>query len=232
MRKKIEKPILVALGDVHGDWRCIVNFCEKYENTCIVQVGDFGVGFHHPLKEESKFRKLVDILKVSNNELIAIRGNHDNPSYFQDRKYGENVILASDYSVIEHKDRKIQLIGGGISIDRTNRIPTKDWWVGEEVVFKLDFVETVDILLTHVAPTDMKVKKADFNGTVQKFHGVESMIGGNLYEDLSREAELVQLLSDRSNCKYHVFGHYHHPMVEITPNREYRCLTIDEFREI
>jgi len=50
-RHKTDKDGLVVLGDTHGNWASLNNFCNNYTNFCIVHVGDAGIGFDHPLKE-------------------------------------------------------------------------------------------------------------------------------------------------------------------------------------
>lgn len=230
---KTDKEGLVALGDTHGDWSCISEFCKNYQNFCIIQVGDFGLGFYHPIKESHRLRKLNKVLHDSNNELIAIRGNHDSPKYFQN-KWLEQIFLSDDYTIIEHGGKKIQLIGGGISIDRSDRIIGRSWWLKEEVSFQLERIEKVDWLITHVAPTQFPLEKAQTNSTVMHYHNIESRHGGDLLGELLTEKNTMQKISDLSECNQHIFGHYHQSLffIDETTHRKYICLDINEFREV
>ena len=231
---KTDKEGLVALGDLHGNWSSIAEFCKNYQNFCIIQVGDFGLGFYHPIKESHRLKKLNKVLHDSNNELISIRGNHDNPKYFHNKWLEEEVFLSNDYTILEHGGKKIQLIGGGISIDRSERIIGRSWWDKEEVNFQPERVEKVDILITHVAPSNFPLQKADTNSNVVHYHGIESSQGGDLLGELLTETKTVQKISDLSECNLHIFGHYHHSLffVDEITHRKYICLNIDEFREI
>jgi len=233
-RYKIKQDKLVAVGDLHGNWTPIVNFCESYQNFCLISVGDFGVGFLHKIKEFHALKHLDKWLKDSNNTLLVLRGNHDNPSYFNGKWRTDNILFLQDYHVLTFGDKQIQCIGGGISIDRSERILNRSWWLREEVDFRPDRVEKVDILITHVAPTRTSISKAGTNQNVSHYHGVESMQGGDLFGDLRAEQVTVQKLSDLSECKKHYFGHYHFSSftIDFHKNREYIGLSIDEFREI
>lgn len=53
-----------------------------------------------------------------------LRGNHDDPSYFNGEKKLDlkNIICIPDYTIINFHDKTILLVGGAISIDRMNRI--------------------------------------------------------------------------------------------------------------
>lgn len=231
---KIEKEGLVVLGDVHGRWSCIVDFCKSYQDYCIIQLGDMGVGFDHPIKEVHKLRKLNKILHESNNELIIFRGNHDRPSPFLGKWVEEEILLAADYQKLSFKDKLIQVVGGGISIDRSDRVIHRSWWPDEEVKFIPEKVAKVDILLTHVPPTAIPIDKSETNPMVLHYHSLEAMQGGNLLEEINHERELIQSISDLSECSQHLCGHFHISQIFIDKEkkRKYTILAIDEFKEI
>jgi len=231
---KTDKSGLVVMGDTHGNWSSIVEFCQHYRDYCIIQVGDFGLGFYNKIKEYHRLKKLNKHLHDSHNELIAIRGNHDSPIYFHNKWVEEEILLSNDYTIVQFGDKRIQLIGGGISIDRSERIINRTWWIDEELKFDAERVEKVDILITHVSPTDLPLSKAEANTTVMHYHGVEASQGGDLLGELAHEQQMCQNLSDLTECKAHYFGHLHHAMIYINneKNRKYVCLDINEIREI
>lgn len=226
---------LVFLGDIHGNWNCIKEFCEKFTDYCIIQVGDFGIGFKHQIKEFHKLKKLSEVLEKTNNELFVIRGNHDDPSYFNGKKKIDlpNIKFLLDYSVIKFQDTTIQIVGGGISIDRHIRNVGKSWWQDETIQFCPDKIEKVDVLITHVAPTMFPICKAETNPMVKQFHELEYRYDTtkNLLQELNDEKEQIQKLSDLSECKTHYFGHYHITWTGIENGRKYCCLNIKEFKE-
>lgn len=233
-RYKTDKKFVAVLGDVHCNWSVISEFCKNYQDTLIIQAGDFGLGFHHPKKEYYALKKLNKTLHDSHNELIAIRGNHDNPKRFVGKWVEEEILLADDYHIVEFGDIKIQLVGGAISIDREERIAGQSWWSGEQIKFQPERIEKVDVLITHAPPKNSGLSKADCNDTVRHFHAIEASQGGDLLGELQHEQNLVQKISDLTECKSHYFGHLHVSSYYIDPanGRKYICLKIDEFREI
>ena len=76
---------LAFLGDIHGKWEVVKHYFELYSisNIKLVQVGDFGVGYKKKDEESQLLNELSLFLKEKNSFLYVIRGNHDNPSYFQ-----------------------------------------------------------------------------------------------------------------------------------------------------
>ena len=75
---------------------------KPFENTVFIVVGDCGFGF--PETKEDKIRKMLKsnfntFLEKRNLYLLFIRGNHDDPSYFNNSKYRftNRFILIPDY---------------------------------------------------------------------------------------------------------------------------------------
>jgi len=83
-----------------------------------------GLGFkpiNEWLKEMSNIG-LISFLENKNIECFFIRGNHDNPSWFDDKTVTTKSLKAvSDYSILSAPNRNILCVGGGISLDRTLR---------------------------------------------------------------------------------------------------------------
>jgi len=130
------------LGDVHGqfdylNWK-IKDNPDVFNNSSIIQVGDFGIGFkYNESSEKISLKKLNDTCVKHNIHIYAIRGNHDNPSYFNqnhDPVYS-NIHLVPDYSVLTIDGKNILCIGGAISIDRVYRIEGIDYWKDENFIF-------------------------------------------------------------------------------------------------
>ena len=135
--QKINKEFdrLFFLGDTHGNnmqiaGHLIKNKAERFESKAIVHVGDFGIGFENTLDEEyRKLDKLNTRLMEHNVTLYVVRGNHDDPSWFDGTPFtvSGNIIFVQDHTLltIKLKDKgepvKIYCNGGATSIDRTNR---------------------------------------------------------------------------------------------------------------
>ena len=242
MRREILTDIIVALGDTHTLKMCPIlqdglpkGFC----NGVILHVGDEGAGFYHHLKDRHDLKKLYSYLKEINSYMIICHGNHSNPAFFHENhwansEFGDRIYFAPDYSTFNINNKSIQVIGGGISIDRCERILNRSWWVNEEVNFQPERIEKVDILISHIPPTNAGLSKADCNDMVRHFHAIEAAQGRDLLRELEYEQRQVQELSDLSGCKSHYFGHMHtyYYNKDSKNNRLYRGLAINEFCEV
>ena len=76
---------IVDSGDIHGDYEALVYKCcyhYRLTETLIVVAGDCGFGFNRPGYYENIYTKLSSRLAKANNWIVFVRGNHDNPAYF------------------------------------------------------------------------------------------------------------------------------------------------------
>jgi hypothetical protein len=151
-----DKPILF-LGDHHGEWSYLLDILDtkKIGECYLISVGDSGIGFTDKENQERNNKWLNLEFKERNIIFMAIRGNHDDPIYYQglNRVSLSNFELIEDYTVMEYNDKKIQFIGGATSIDRTARKEGISYWEEEVLNFERDKCEEVDILVTHTAPS-------------------------------------------------------------------------------
>src|SRR6476659_7355935 len=104
---------MIFIGDLHGKFRELARLVAEKQiiNTTLIQLGDFGVGFLPPAVEQAQLKDLDATLKSANNALYAIRGNHDDPSYFtgSPRYPLSNIDLLPDYSLLSINDNPILL---------------------------------------------------------------------------------------------------------------------------
>ena len=124
-----------CIGDIHGEFKALTSNIKKYEikNCLVICCGDIGFGFEKPQHYKDIIPKLNRLCKQNNVFIVFIRGNHDDPSYFDDNiiKYS-NVIAVSDYTVVQtYKIEDIEqstpchsilCVGGATSIDRMYRV--------------------------------------------------------------------------------------------------------------
>lgn len=117
---------IVVCGDIHGDFNSVVHkLCVQYQmtDTVLVIAGDCGFGFEKLGYYENVFKRNSVRLSKANNWVVMLRGNHDDPSYFQEIKIShERFCTIPDYSVIQACGHSILCIGGAVSIDRSHRI--------------------------------------------------------------------------------------------------------------
>lgn len=144
----------------------------KFSDSIIFITGDCGLGFNSEKVYIDLFEKMNKILEYNNTYLIIIRGNNDNPEYFDGEKINFSHIKAvPDYSIVSTYDKNILCIGGAVSTDRMwrkeqeKRIErfAKDrklYFENEAPILdkeKMDelFKETdkIDIVASHTAPS-------------------------------------------------------------------------------
>ena len=96
------------------------------ENTLLIVAGDCGFGFHEIGYYKEVVRRHRKRLNDSNNWIVFLRGNHDNPAYFDGKTINHKRFIAvPDYSIIQTDGLTILCVGGAISIDRQYRIKAR-----------------------------------------------------------------------------------------------------------
>ena len=120
---------IVICGDIHGDFNLLVNkVCVQYQmkDTLVIVAGDCGFGFERKGYYENIVRRNAKRVNDCNNRFLFIRGNHDNPAYFDGRIFRHKRFMAiPDYSIVKANGHTILCIGGAISVDRQSR---KEAW--------------------------------------------------------------------------------------------------------
>ena len=217
---------LCFIGDVHGDYFFIEDFCKHNNDFIICQVGDLGLGFEHIKTELARLNVINDICKANHNIFCGIRGNHDDPKRFAEfRNKFANVYFPEDYEVCKWLGKTIQFIGGAISIDRSARIDGVSYWRNEGVVFDKNKCQKVDILVTHTAPSHCFPQQ--FNEMVYGWAKEDDSLLSELTAERSAMDELFKL------CKpsYHVYGHFHSSWTEEINGCKHNLLDINEIKE-
>lgn len=219
---------LILIGDTHGSHSFLRNKFQEIQNALFIHVGDIGVGFHEVLLEDAVFSTLNDILIENNSQFVGIRGNHDDPKKF-DGEYSKrwsNFHLVPDYTHFIFQDKKIQLIGGGISLDRSARTEGIDYWRDEIIKYFPEKIIKSDILITHSAPS--YCNPVGFNDFCLNWFKHDK----SLELELINEREQLKNLVDLSECKIHCYGHFHLSSSERINGRKHICLDIDEIKEL
>jgi UDP-2,3-diacylglucosamine pyrophosphatase LpxH len=219
------KPLLF-LGDHHGEWDFVFDIIKtkKIENCYIICVGDGGEGFMSKDKQLRQFDILNNRFKKYNIEYKSIRGNHSDPSYFQgiDRVSLSNFELIEDYTVAEYDGKKIQFIGGAVSIDRTSRTEGRSYWEDEIVKFDREKCKEVDILVTHTTPSWCFPQQ--FNQTVYGWANEDAY----LLEDLTEERAIMDEICKLCKPRLHLYGHFHSSWTERVNGCVHKLLDINE----
>lgn len=244
---------LYIVGDIHGTWDIICYKIKYYniQNALIIICGDCGFGFE---RKEYYIQHIIPkwrkTLWKHNVRIIFIRGNHDNPKYFDGKNINTQYISAvPDYTIVKACDKNILCVGGGISIDREWRktvdlktaqkyafyhkcsieeafikIPGS-YWIDEQIKYREKIDYPIDIICSHSSPTFCyPLTKGDI---VLRFAENDS----TLLEDIQTEREtLSKVYEDYKDTITHwYYGHYHASKVEKINGCIFRLLDIGEF---
>lgn len=238
------------IGDTHSI-KPIFTIIDQHqlENQNIIHVGDFGLGFQPIVRDIRNLEMLDQMLGETGNELYVIRGNHDNPIFWDKKNIWlptfHNLHLVEDYSVIDIEGKRVLFVGGAISIDRSIRKDENppSWWENE--VFQLNYSKLkevvdnkkVDIVVTHTAPEFAYPQSAVGSTIVQHYSEIEAMHGNNLLKELGSERADVgdiyrHLTSINKRPDYWVYGHFHSSRKQTISGTEFKLLNINELYKI
>jgi UDP-2,3-diacylglucosamine pyrophosphatase LpxH len=200
------KPIL-TIGDIHGKWDALFQKIQRLDlrDFTLICVGDLGVGFKDSHTKEIRALQFANDFFVARDiQFLSIRGNHDNPAYFNGEiQTFSNLRLVPDYHVETINDKKFLFVGGAISIDRKLRKLGFSYWSDE--TFKLDHlkIQRCDVLITHSAPT--------WNGPIEK-SGIMAHYcqkDETLWDECMTERKQHDILIKLTGAKRHYCGHFH-----------------------
>lgn len=258
MKYVIENKRVYFVGDIHGNFKGLANYLKRYGITdgALVFCGDCGFGFNtlQGTKDMfSKRAKLTSLCKSCNIELFFVRGNHDDPSWFNDIDFMcSNIHMVSDYSIISTPQHNILCVGGGLSIDRVARwecfnrkvaeyrrwhkCTTEQakkcccnvWWKGEMPVYNEELIDNlgkrIDVVCTHAAPSIAPPSLATH------FHYEE--VDKNLLTDSNIERATLddvyrRLLYDGHPLQQWFYGHYHYYNTQVIGGITFNLLDMD-----
>lgn len=230
---------IIVCGDIHGEYNDIVyKITQRYKITdaLVIFAGDCGFGFNRPNYYDNVYNKIKSRLESSNIYMMFVRGNHDNPYYFNECYINHpRFITVPDYSVISCLDKNILCIGGAISIDRMYRLQSgKDnvYWSDEAPVYsdnKLSVITDefkITNVVTHTAP--------DFCEKIDK-DGLKDFASGdsNLMKDCLNERQVMtdiynRLIKDNNPLESWFYGHFHSHWSSVIDGVKFTMLDIDE----
>lgn len=232
---KLDYKNLCIVGDIHGEFRELVwNITQKgLKDTAFIVAGDFGLGFYKRGYYDTVYLKIKDRLSKNGNCILGVRGNHDNPEYFDPESeelfidYPEFKALP-DYTRLYWGDREILVIGGATSVDKTWRIKeesksgNKLWWENERPLKDLSRINLKeDIIISHECPLCLgPVLVRDNMMDLDTYH--------NILEDRKYFDKVIK--ESRPNNYY--FGHYHKSSSGNWGDTLWRGLDINEIIEV
>ena len=243
---------IVVSGDIHGDFNALVDkCCGQYSmtDTLIIVAGDCGFGFQKPDYYESLYMRLSSKLSKANNWVVFVRGNHDNPAYFDGKQVNYKRWKAvPDYTILKACGHTILCVGGATSVDRSwrwyenyidqgfGKLNPYVYWPDEHAVYdeaKLDAINetcAIDVVITHTAPSFCeKQSRQDIQGWLVKDE--------DLLDDIKAERRTIDhihayLYAHSHPLDYWFYGHFHESWQSEIDGVKYNMLDCMELREI
>lgn len=250
-------------GDIHGDFNLLVNkVCIQYQmkDTLIIVAGDCGFGFERKEYYENIVKRNVERVIKSNNWFLFIRGNHDNPAYFDGKAFCHKRFIAiPDYSVVKTNGHTILCVGGAISIDRQSRkeswehgkskmhryddrtiadnsFTTNNYWQDEAPVFnekvlsEITSLYKIDTVVTHTAPTFCELQD-------KKELQLWALRDDCLLADVQNERETMDAIyeaikTDCNTITHWFYGHFHQSWHSTINGVLFKMLDIMELIEL
>ena len=243
---KIENTQFVAFsGDIHEEFKTIVNKLNQFTDAVLIVCGDIGMGFNKNDYYLDLFRHLNLKLSKRNNYLVMFRGNHDDPDCFNGSfKKHKHIHLIPDYTVVSTEQTNTLCIGGAVSIDRLDRIVyehknrKKVYWGDAELPYfdeeKLDeigksYVDNIRIVATHTCPSFAYP-------TTKQNVGAWLNIDKELNQTLDKERAIMdeiffKLKATQKNITDWYYGHFHEHKIEVHDGITFRLCDCSETNE-
>lgn len=245
---------IAVIGDVHCHFEQLVYKCcleYKLTDTLIIVAGDCGFGFFGTRYYVDIYKKLSKRLAECNNWVVFVRGNHDNPAYFDGQQVNYDRWRAMpDYSVLKACGRTILCVGGAISADRSWRllknlgrtvIEGEDetflpdvYWPAERPVYdeaKLGAIDkqcTVDVVITHSAPSFCEKQS---QGDIQNWLFKDKNLADDIKQEHMVMDDILGYLTAHSHpLQYWFYGHFHESWHGEIDGVQYNMLDVMEIR--
>ena len=252
-----EAKSLVISGDVHGDFNQLVfKLCVQYrmKDTLLIVAGDCGFGFEKRESYENMAKRNAKRMNDANNWIVFVRGNHDNPAYFDGPTFKHKRFIAvPDYAIIQTCSHTILCVGGAISIDRqyrmdvwkgkrkylatreivTDALARNVYWKNEAPLYDEKKMEsifslfTIDTVITHTAPSFCELfAKGGIQHWVQND---DTLLGDVEAERTTMDKLYKRLVRDRHPVSHWFYGHFHQSWHNSIDGMLFRMLDIMEF---
>ena len=243
-----EAQSVVMCGDIHGDFVALVEKLRQADihDALVIVAGDCGLGFESPDYYEDIYLTILRHLQAYNLCIVMLRGNHDNPAYFNGDKRitHERWQTVADYTVLQACSHNFLCIGGAISIDRTRRLqrmalhPEQEgYWTDEAPIYDSEVLDAlkeqcvlIDTVVTHTAPSFCEL---------QTKRGLTSwcMHDSALWSDTTQERQTMDdihahLLRDKHPLRLWYYGHFHQSWQSYINGVNYTLLDIMELQEV
>lgn len=218
------------ISDTHGSNSAINRWIAESREDNLLHCGDDPAG---AIGYDSELERLGRALKAYGKKMFITRGNHCDPSWYDNRTYGDgSLTLLADNSVLHWTDtgENILVCGGGISLDRNDRKEGIDYWADEP--FSGKYFEggsvKIDHLITHVSIAEVTGVRIE-HPFVLAFAANDADLIHDLYQEQALVRNYVDnLIENGHNLKTWHYGHYHRTIQSEYRGIKCRGLAIDE----
>lgn len=255
-----EAKTIIVSGDIHGGFNQLVfKLCMQYKftDTLLIVAGDCGFGFEKSEYYEQMVRRNSKRMNQANNWIVFVRGNHDNPTYFDGTTFNyKRFIAVPDYAILQACNRAILCVGGAISIDRiyrinewnkrkyrvySNKLQENDisrnlYWKNETPIYDTDKMNTtrasflIDTIVTHTAHSHYELfSKSNLS---QWAVNDPSLIEDIQFERKMMDILLLHLKTDNHPINHWYYSHFHQSWHSAIDGILYQMLDIMEFCRI
>jgi len=211
--------MIIICGDTHGGWDTLFRKIDhnNLKDFTLIHVGDIGIGFKANRDKEMRGLEHENARLLKRGiQFIGIRGNHDDPAYFDGSVKLSNLELIQDYSLRQLEGEGFLFVGGAISIDRVHRKQDVSWWVDEKFILDESRCVKADVVITHSAPP--------WNGPLDKTPFTDDHA---LFQECKEERLQIGRLLELSKPRAHYCGHFH--MYLRADHLGCRSVILDEF---
>lgn len=231
-------------GDIHGEISRLVHTVvheQKISCADILVVGDFGAGFGRPNSMDVKYREISSLLRTSDICLYTIRGNHDDPAFFDGSRDYERLHFLPDHKMIVLCGKSIFPIGGAVSTDidlidpltrKSRRLINESlikhgsskrvWWQNEAPVQITEGLpRSADIIVSHEAPLS-------FAPTPNR----DKHVGESTWQQVVESRQYLDNVLKIIKASLWFYGHYHNHYDGVIGNTRYQGLDIAEMVQV
>jgi UDP-2,3-diacylglucosamine pyrophosphatase LpxH len=195
---------IFVVGDIHGKWDALFLKIKAGDirDFVLIGVGDLGVGFKLEKQQARQFEYINTFFKSRNIDFLGIRGNHDDPAYFDGKISMSNFKLLPDYTSMTLDDKEFLFVGGAVSVDRRMRAQGISYWADEKFVLDVSKIKRCDVLITHSAPTwSGPFDKSGISGWCDR--------DSTLWDECVQERKDHDILLKLCGASRHYCGHFH-----------------------
>ena len=244
-------------GDIHGEISGLVRNAVNRGISCadILVVGDFGAGFGRPKSMDVAYGKVRAALEKNDICIYTIRGNHDDPAFFDGLHDFERLHFLPDHCIIELCGKRIYPVGGAVSadIDLVDPLSRKSRRMINDSLIK--FGSSKRVWWPDEAPTQIVYGSAPSasSGTLASIEipeGIDIVVSHEaplsfepslMQADHVRDETWLKIVESRKYLDYVLsqvkptlwfYGHYHCHYEGNFQNTLYQCLDIAEMTRI